>query len=618
MVRQEVIAKAGLTDADIDRGGLKIVSTFDRKTQADAVKAMKDELPTDGAKGVGAGLVSIKPGDGAVVAMYGGKDAVKKELNDATQSVMQAGSTFKPFALAAALEDGISLKSRYDGSSPKKFGTYEVSNYGSGRGEQFGNIDLITATAHSVNTVYVALNHDVGPEKTMQAAIKAGYPADTLGLKPPQLGNVLGTASPHVIDVAEAYATFAAQGIHADPYTVLRVSGANGKSLYKAKPKTERVFSADSMADLTYALQAVIKNGTGSYAGSRIDRPLAGKTGTAQNNNSAWFAGYTPQLATAVGLYRNGTNDKGQVVQLSLNGLGGNSAVTGASFPLKIWTAFMKDALDGQKVLQFPTPRIRRQEQRADVHADADDEHTHDEHTDHQYADDEHADHAADVQHDDDVESHDHARPSRPARSRRPARRPAAPRRPARLVPREPRRRLPAARRRSPGPPQPEPLRHPRGDVRHDRRVTSSPGADEPVVAPSRDDPSSRASPRWSVARPARRVRAGRHGWWTAARVLVVLSMVVLALGVVQKQHCRAEGWSTPDQFFHACYSDLPLVYETSGLATGAVPYVDSADGRLPRATGAHGPGDVGGRAGRRRTRRPSSATAGTSTCRRQ
>ena len=354
VVRQEVISKAGLTDSDIDRGGLKIVSTFDRRAQTYAVDAMNAELPTENAQGVGAGLVSIKPGDGAVVAMYGGKDAVKSEYNAATQSIMQAGSTFKPFALAAALENGISLKSRYDGSSPKKFGTYEVSNYGPGRGEQFGNIDLITATAHSVNTVYVALNQDVGPDKTMQAAIAAGYPKNTNGLRA-TLSNVLGAASPRVIDVAQAYATFAAQGMRADPYTVRMVSSAHG-TLYKAKPKLTRVFSKDSMADLTYALQAVIKDGTGAYAGSHIDRPLAGKTGTAQNNNSAWFAGYAPQLATAVGLYRNGTNAQGQTVQLSLNGLGGNRAVTGATFPLKIWTAYMKAALDGQKVIPFPAP----------------------------------------------------------------------------------------------------------------------------------------------------------------------------------------------------------------------------------------------------------------------
>jgi membrane peptidoglycan carboxypeptidase len=351
-VRQEVIDKAGLTDADIDRGGLRIVSTFDRRTQADAVRAMKDELPPEDAKGVGAGLVSIKPGDGAVVAMYGGPDAVKREYNSATQAIMQAGSTFKPFALAAALEDGMSLKSRYDGHSPKTFGNdYKVSNYG---GEQFGMIDLVKATEHSVNTVYVALNEDVGPDKTMKAAIEAGYPKSTNGLRP-TLSNVLGAASPHVIDVAEAYATFAAQGVHADPYTVRSVTLADGESAYKAKPKTKRVFSEDSMADLTYALQQVVDSGTGAYAGSRIDRPLAGKTGTAQDNKAAWFAGYAPQLATAVGLYRNGEKD-GQTVPLSLNGLGGKASVTGGSFPVQIWTAFMKDALEGQKVIDFPDP----------------------------------------------------------------------------------------------------------------------------------------------------------------------------------------------------------------------------------------------------------------------
>jgi uncharacterized membrane protein len=115
--------------------------------------------------------------------------------------------------------------------------------------------------------------------------------------------------------------------------------------------------------------------------------------------------------------------------------------------------------------------------------------------------------------------------------------------------------------------------------VRHDRRVNPPVRGDEPTVAPSREDPLV-AQLSAVVGGPAgSRVRAGRHGWWTAARVLVVLAMVVLALGVVEKQHCRAQGWSTPDQFFHACYSDLPLVYESSGLAQGAVPYVDAPGG---------------------------------------
>ncbi len=349
VVRQEVVSKAGLTDADIDRGGLKIVSTFDRRMQAAAVDAMKQEMPTQDDKGVAAGLVAITPGDGAVTAMYGGPDAIKREYNAATQAVMQAGSTFKPFALAAALEDGKSLRSRYSGASPQTFANnYKVTNFGN---EQFGMIDLLTATANSVNTVYVGLNEDVGPKRTVEAAIAAGYPKNTLGLEA-NAGNVLGTASPHVIDVADAYATFAAQGKHAPAYTVRSVTLASGKQTYKAKPKANRAFSETAMADLTYALQGVVQRGSGAYAGGNLGRPAAGKTGTSQESNSAWFAGYTPQLAAAVGMYREGKNGKVE----SLAGLGGRSNVTGGSFPVRIWTAFMKAALEGQKVEQFPQP----------------------------------------------------------------------------------------------------------------------------------------------------------------------------------------------------------------------------------------------------------------------
>jgi membrane peptidoglycan carboxypeptidase len=283
--------------------------------------------------------------------MYGGKDSVQQPLNAATQATMQAGSTFKPFALMAALEDGVSLRSRYDGSSPRWFHGTKVSNFG---GESLGRMDLLTATAKSVNTVYVDLNDQVGPARTRKTAVEAGYPSNTRGLED-NLANVLGTASPRVIDVADAFATFAAEGRHAAAYTVKRVTSEDGRVDYRPDVRPERVFSRDSSHDLTYALQGVVQRGSGAYAGSNLGRPAAGKTGTSQENRSAWFAGYTPQLASAVGLYRGGIKD-GRAVQLSLNGLGGLSQVTGGTIPVRVWTAFMKGALEGEDVEQFPSP----------------------------------------------------------------------------------------------------------------------------------------------------------------------------------------------------------------------------------------------------------------------
>ncbi len=348
-VQDELRSKVGLTDAQIDQGGLRVISTFDRRAQAAAVQAVKDELPKENSKGVRAGLVAIKPGDGAVIAMYGGPDQVKQPFNAATQSVMQAGSTFKPFALAAALEDGGSLRSRYSGSNHQSFPGVDapVNNFGN---ESFGRINLVTATENSVNTVYVALNIDTGPQKTLDAAIAAGVPKGTLGLEP-NIANVLGTASPHVIDMADAYATFAAQGVHASAYVVRSAVSADGAVKYKVKVDAKRVFAKDTTADLTYALQQVTRSGSGAYAGSNLDRPVAGKTGTSSSNLSAWFSGYTPQLAASVGIYR----DQGGS-PVSLKGLGGRSEVTGGSFPVRIWTAFIKGALEGAKVEDFPPP----------------------------------------------------------------------------------------------------------------------------------------------------------------------------------------------------------------------------------------------------------------------
>ena len=348
-VQDELKAKVGLSEEQIDQRGLRIVSTFDRRAQKAAVEAIADELPTENAKGVRAGLAAIRPGDGAVVAMYGGPDQVKQPLNAATQSTMQAGSTFKPFALAAALEDGNSLRSRYSGRSGRTFegSSDSIDNFG---GRSYGQVNLIQATEDSVNTAYVALNIEVGPQKTVDAAVAAGLPKDTKGLEA-NISNVLGTASPRVIDMADAYATFAAQGMHANAYVVRSVTTTSGDVNYKAQVKPNRVFSKDTVADLTYALQQVTRSGSGSYAGNNLDRPVAGKTGTSSSNKSAWFTGYTPQLAAAVGIYREIDG-----APASLRGLGGRGEVTGGSFPVRIWTAFMQGALQGAEAKDFPEP----------------------------------------------------------------------------------------------------------------------------------------------------------------------------------------------------------------------------------------------------------------------
>jgi membrane peptidoglycan carboxypeptidase len=124
--------------------------------------------------------------------------------------------------------------------------------------------------------------------------------------------------------------------------------GPNKGVLYEAKPETQEVFTKEVMADLTYALKGTITGGTGAAA-LALGRPAAGKTGTSQSNASAWFSAYTPQLAASVALFRDSASE-------SLNGIGGLNSVTGGTFPARIWTAFMKGALKGQEILNFPAP----------------------------------------------------------------------------------------------------------------------------------------------------------------------------------------------------------------------------------------------------------------------
>jgi membrane peptidoglycan carboxypeptidase len=344
---EKELHKLGFSDEKLMVGGLKVITTLNKKAQEAAVLAVAKEAPEKAPDDLHIGLAAIRPGTGAILAMYGGPDYVERQLNNATQGITQAGSSFKPFALIAALEAGISLDTVWNGKSPQTFDDngkpYEVGNYGR---KSFKNLTLLEATEKSVNTVYVPLGIAVGPERVIDAARRAGIPDAVEMIPTPSV--VLGVASPRVLDVANAYATFAAEGVYAKPFLVVEVVNRNGGVLYKAKPQGQEVFSKEVMADLTYALESVVKFGSG-FAAQKLGRPAAGKTGTSQENSSAWWNGYTPQIAASVAFYRDDSTE-------SLRGIGGMQTLTGGSFPARIWTEFMRGALAGEPKLDFPDP----------------------------------------------------------------------------------------------------------------------------------------------------------------------------------------------------------------------------------------------------------------------
>jgi membrane peptidoglycan carboxypeptidase len=349
MAESEAAKDLNISEDQIETGGYKITTTFDKRLVDAGVAAVKNGLPSKLPKGLHIGMTSVDPKTGAIRAIYGGTDYLKRNRNAATQDTAEAGSTFKPFALIAALSDGVSLNNEYSSSSPMKIAGTKVKNFG---GEHFGYINLIKATEESVNTVYVQLNHQIGPDKTQAAAYAAGIPK-TANVQQ-NLVNVLGSANPHPVDMASAYATFANRGVRHDPYSVQTISDVGTGAVRWKIPnnKGKQVFDADAVSDLTFAMQKVVQGGTGAYA-RQLNRPVAGKTGTSSDSRSAWFVGFTPQLSTAVAMYQIGPN--GSVV--AMKGFGAFRSVTGGGYPVQIWTKYMADALDGKPVVDFPDPQ---------------------------------------------------------------------------------------------------------------------------------------------------------------------------------------------------------------------------------------------------------------------
>ncbi len=347
---EQQLAAQGYGQEEIQLGGLKVISSFDRKAQRAAQRAVKEEGPTSGTEGLRIGLAAVRPGTGEVLAMYGGANFITDQINNATQQFAQAGSTFKPFALAAALGQSVQLNSLWNGNSPSTVNGYTFNNYGN---NSYGVVSLLQATELSINSAYVELTADIGVDSVVDAALSAGIPESTpgLNLESPDLTFVLGTSSPSGLDMANSYATFANEGVRSSTTFIKQVFGSNGGLLFEYQPTLTTAFIPDVANSVNYSLAKVVTDGTGKAA-LALDRPAAAKTGTTDDNKSAWFAGYTPQISTAVLMAKEDSSG----IPISMSGTGGLTTVTGGSFPAAIWTAFMKGALKSEPVMEFPAP----------------------------------------------------------------------------------------------------------------------------------------------------------------------------------------------------------------------------------------------------------------------
>ncbi|MFD7449575.1 transglycosylase domain-containing protein [Kitasatospora sp. NPDC059827] len=358
-----------ISETELAKGGYTIKLSIDPTRQQalqDSVQAqLHDTLNPDKRKkdaAAQAGAVSVDPKTGAVVALYGGVDYVKHYVDNATRRDYQAGSTFKAIALAAAFEnnaktqDGRTVTPRtvYDGTSGRKVrggkGTpYAPPNEGD---VSYGQITLQQAIDKSVNSVFAQLAQDTGLQKVKDTGIALGLPAGTPGLDPvPSIP--LGAATPSVLDMAGVYATLDNGGKQITPWLVQSVDRA-GEAVQLPAHKTTQAISTDTANQVTSMLQGVVSDpgGTG-FRAQALGRPVAGKTGTTDDQKSVWFVGYTPELVTSVALFGQ---DPGTGAQVSLSGVGGINGAAGGQFPAQIWTAYMKAALKGQPVSDFPTP----------------------------------------------------------------------------------------------------------------------------------------------------------------------------------------------------------------------------------------------------------------------
>ncbi|HEX2851090.1 MAG TPA: PBP1A family penicillin-binding protein [Acidimicrobiales bacterium] len=350
-VRRELLddPRLGATPQDrfntVFRGGIKVYTTLDPALQKAAEDAVHNIIPDGPFTG---SLVTIDPADGAVKAMVGGRSFADAKYNLATQGQRQAGSAFKPITLATWLSQGHSPEDIVDTTAPCTFHfpppqpDWVVNNYSDGEGA--GPMTLREAMVHSLNCAYARVSLAAGPQDIVKMAHALGVRSDL----PAVPSIVLGTGSVSPLDMASAYATFAADGVHHTPFLIRKIVARDGSVLVDNQTPGERVLSPQVARSVTDVLRNVVERGTGTAA--QIGRPVAGKTGTAEEWRDAWFIGYTPQLATAVWM---GSPDS----QQSMVNVGGIN-VTGGSYPARVWAQYMSLAVGALPVADFPPPDV--------------------------------------------------------------------------------------------------------------------------------------------------------------------------------------------------------------------------------------------------------------------
>ncbi len=354
-----------LDEDELNAGGYRITTTLQKPKQDAFVKAVNDQVMEKLDKKdrkvdnyVRAGGASIDPKTGRVVAMYGGIDYTKQYYNNATRRDYQVGSTFKPFVFTAAVQndsttqDGrtITPNTVYDGTNKRPVQGWEGGTYAPENEDQvsYGQISVRTATDKSVNSVYAQMAVDVDPEKVKKTAVGLGIPSDTPDLTAsPSIA--LGPATASVLDMAEAYATLANHGKRGT-YTMIEKITKDGADVVDLpERKTWQAVSREAADTTTSILQSVVDGGTGTAA-QAAGRPAAGKTGTAEEDQAAWFAGYTPNLATVVAIMGQ---DPDTGAHKPLYGALGQPRINGGGYPAQIWAQFTKAALKGTSAQEF-------------------------------------------------------------------------------------------------------------------------------------------------------------------------------------------------------------------------------------------------------------------------